>query len=51
MLHNMVIEGKVVTPKGTAGQFIEKPSEAPPADANFRYDYQWVGASTGNKHW
>ena len=40
------IEGKVVTPKGTAGQFIEKP-EAPPADANFRYDYQWVGASTG----
>jgi hypothetical protein len=40
------IEGKVVTPKGTAGQFIEKP-KAPPADANFRYDYQWVGASTG----
>lgn len=40
------IEGKVVTPKGSAGQFIEKP-EAPPADANFRYDYQWVGASTG----
>ena len=40
------IEGKVVTPKGTAGKFIEKP-EAPPADANFRYDYQWVGASTG----
>jgi hypothetical protein len=31
------IEGKVVTPKGTAGQFIEKP-KAPPADANFRYD-------------
>ena len=40
------IEGKVVTPKGSAGKFIEKP-EAPPADANFRYDYQWVGASTG----
>jgi hypothetical protein len=40
------IEGKVVTPKGSAGQFIEKP-KAPPADANFRYDYQWVGASTG----
>lgn len=40
------IEGKVVTPKGSAGQFIKKP-EAPPADANFRYDYQWIGASTG----
>ena len=41
------IEGKVVTPKGSAGEFIPKPTDAPPADANFRYDYQWVGASTG----
>jgi hypothetical protein len=24
-----------------------KTPKAPPADANFRYDYQWVGASTG----
>lgn len=40
------IEGKVVTPKGESGQFIEKPV-APPPDGQYRYEYQWVGASTG----
>ena len=40
------MEGKVVTPKGESGQFIEKPV-APPPDGQYRYEYQWVGASTG----
>ena len=40
------IETKVVTPTKSAGRIVPKP-EVPPADANFTYDYVWVGGTTG----
>ena len=40
------VESKLVTPTGEPPRLVPKPP-IPPADANFTYDYVWVGASTG----